>query len=217
MDRQELESYFEVNVAKETFKFNAAHFVAYPGFRERLHGHNYKIAVRLIGSKTIMNDGYLIDFGEVKDVTKLLCKELNEHFICPTLSPSMEILASTSSNGAENVELICEDGAKFSFPKTDCAMLPIAHSTAEELAIYFWGRILNELRCDYLLKRGIHTMEVRCAEAVGQEASFRRKIPENQENLESLCNVTNYIVAGDLIAKPCLPVKTKDCCPHCKK
>ena len=32
---------YEVQVKSERFKFNAAHFVAFPGYRERLHGHNY--------------------------------------------------------------------------------------------------------------------------------------------------------------------------------
>jgi hypothetical protein len=47
---QNFTSYLEaysVYVAKADFKFNAAHFVAYKGFRERLHGHNYTVGVRL--------------------------------------------------------------------------------------------------------------------------------------------------------------------------
>ena len=51
---------FEIVVSKDTFKFNAAHFVAYPGFRERLHGHNYRVKVRIIGSHTIGRDGYVL-------------------------------------------------------------------------------------------------------------------------------------------------------------
>jgi len=39
------------------------------------------------------------------------------------------------------VEMACEDGARFLMPKGDCAMLPIVHSTAEELAQYLWHRI----------------------------------------------------------------------------
>jgi hypothetical protein len=37
--------------------------------------------------------------------------------------------------------MACEDGARFLLPKGDCAMLPIVHSTAEELAQYLWHRI----------------------------------------------------------------------------
>ena len=40
---------FDVFVAKEDFKFSSSHFVAYDGFRERLHGHNYSCSIRLKG------------------------------------------------------------------------------------------------------------------------------------------------------------------------
>eukprot|EP00555_Chaetoceros_dichaeta_P015580 CAMPEP_0198254532 /NCGR_PEP_ID=MMETSP1447-20131203/4820_1 /TAXON_ID=420782 /ORGANISM="Chaetoceros dichaeta, Strain CCMP1751" /LENGTH=197 /DNA_ID=CAMNT_0043940613 /DNA_START=18 /DNA_END=607 /DNA_ORIENTATION=+ len=142
---------FEINVAKETFKFNAAHFVAYRGFRERLHGHNYQVAVRLLGSRTISHDGYLLDFGDLKKVVKAVCRELNEFFLCPVLSDVMQISVLKGSSEEEGgsklahdtVKLVCEDGATFLFPLTDCAMLPIVHATTEELAVYLWGKILT--------------------------------------------------------------------------
>jgi 6-pyruvoyl-tetrahydropterin synthase len=40
---------FSIHVAKENLKFSAAHFIAYPGFREPLHGHNYQVGVYLEG------------------------------------------------------------------------------------------------------------------------------------------------------------------------
>ena len=43
-------SNFSVHVAKENLKFSAAHFIAYPGFREPLHGHNYQVAIRVKAS-----------------------------------------------------------------------------------------------------------------------------------------------------------------------
>jgi len=43
-------------VAKEDFKFSSSHFVAFDGFRERIHGHNYSCSVRLRGEvKTLEN------------------------------------------------------------------------------------------------------------------------------------------------------------------
>lgn len=53
---------FEVFVAKEDFKFSSSHFVAFDGFRERLHGHNYSCSVRLKGEvrkarRERMNEG----------------------------------------------------------------------------------------------------------------------------------------------------------------
>jgi 6-pyruvoyl tetrahydropterin synthase len=124
---------FEVYVRKDDFKFHAAHFVAYKGYRERLHGHNYKVGVRVLGSQRIASDGYVVDFGNIKKATRKVCKELNERFLCPTLSDAIEITSTVASEygGQETVTLKCEDGSVFSFPLGDCAMLPIVHATTE--------------------------------------------------------------------------------------
>ena len=205
------ETTFEVSVSKDTFKFNAAHFVAYPGFRERLHGHNYRVSVRVLGRRKIGPDGYVIDFGCIKAVTKDVCKRLNEHFLCPMRSNVIDITVredgdDVGGGGQGTVHLVCEDGSQFSFPKADCAMLPIVHATAEELAIYVWGRILSGLRADYLVKRGIHTMEITVAEAVGQEAVFRMRIPDesaSEEERSRACDVDTYIQSGEVVPMPC--------------
>merc|ERR1740124_1177795 len=106
---------FEVNVSKEDFKFNAAHFVAFSGYRERLHGHNYRVGLRLIGSHKISHDGYVIDYGCVKKSVRRICKSLNEHFLCPMLS---NVLTITTDDA--NVKVDCnEDGTSFSFPRND--------------------------------------------------------------------------------------------------
>lgn len=196
---------FEVFVAKDTFKFNAAHFVAFRGYRERLHGHNYQVSVRLLGSRSIASDGYLIDFGNVKDVTKTVCKSLNEHFLCPQYSDVMQISIAETS-----VSLKCEDGSEFVFPRQDCAILPIVHATAEELGIYLYAEILNGLDASYLLQRGIHTMEVTVAEAPGQEAVFRLAIPESHGHEAFQLSVRQF-VTGASTPKPCI----SQCCDAC--
>ena len=65
----------------ENFKFSSGHFVAYRGFRERLHGHNYTMAVKIWGA--VLEDGYVVDFGVIKDATKAMCKQLNEYVLLP--------------------------------------------------------------------------------------------------------------------------------------
>lgn len=79
-------------VSKADFKFNCAHFVAYNGFRERLHGHNYTISVKITGSDCVGNDGYVIDFGVIKKAARNICKSMNEYFICPMKSTDMKVL-----------------------------------------------------------------------------------------------------------------------------
>ena len=59
---------FRVHVTKDYLKFSAAHFIAYPGFRERLHGHNYRVSVALHGR--LGPQGYVVDFGVVKKIAR---------------------------------------------------------------------------------------------------------------------------------------------------
>jgi 6-pyruvoyl-tetrahydropterin synthase len=194
---QSSSSSFEVYVCKDTFKFNAAHFVAFKGYRERLHGHNYIVGVRLIGSRQIGADGYVMDFGCIKDVTKKVCKQLNEHFLCPMYSDVLTITSDETS-----VNIACEDGSRFVFPRSDCFMLPIVHATTEELAVYLWAEILNGLQVEYLIMRGINSMEVTVAEAPGQEATFRYNVPSERNGFQ--LDVREFITKGEVVPMPCL-------------
>lgn len=158
---------FEVFVSKDSFKFNAAHFMAYPGFRERLHGHNYRVSVRVEGR--LNSDGYVIDFGDIKRAARDICHAMNERTIVPMKSDCLQIERS----GGE-VRITCEDGCRFAFPEADCVLLPIGHSSAEELADYVCSRLLEEL--PGMPARGVTAVEVSVAEAPAQEARCRREL-----------------------------------------
>lgn len=160
---------FQVHVSKEYLKFSAAHFICHPGFREALHGHNYQVSVRIEGG--LGEDGYVLDFGLVKAAAKTICEELDEKVILPAESAC---LAVTEADGT--VTAVYEDGARFSFPATDTLLLPIAHSSAEELARYLVGRIRDAL--PDLLRRGALWLEVGVAEAPGQVAYYREDLRE---------------------------------------
>lgn len=71
---------FEVFIGKEDFKFSSSHFVAYDGFRERLHGHNYTCSVRLK--------------GEVRR------SEQQPHACLPTTPPTLYILCTCLSSSS---------------------------------------------------------------------------------------------------------------------
>ena len=234
---------FEIYVSKDTFKFNASHFVAYPGFRERLHGHSYRASVKLLGSHEIGRDGYVLDFGCVKTAAKDVCKKMNEYFIVPMLSEVLTITVDEDDNDGEkkddyynddnskkicgdcnndnddskqqstkkrkcskypgSVHIVCEDGSVFLFPRQDCLLLPIMHSTAEELAIYLYGKILEKLDAEYLHKRGVQVMEVTVSEAVGQDATFRRTLPKPSECQKAPFDVASYISKESVPVMPC--------------
>lgn len=161
---------FEVHVFKDFLKFSAAHFIAYRGFREALHGHNYQVSVRIEGR--LGPDGYVLDFGDVKRRTREICQELDERVILPAESDCLEF----SRSGTNHV-VTYEDGATFSFPEADAVLLPIVHSSAEELARYVLSRLWRDL--PVLRKRGVLAIEVGVAEAPGQVAYCRENIPDD--------------------------------------
>ena len=155
---------YQVFVSKDYFKFNAAHFMAYPGFRERLHGHNYRVAVRIEGQ--LGADGYVVDFGDIKKAAKRICEEMDERLIVPMKSDVLQIQRVDGQVG-----IVTEEGARFSIPESDCVLLPIAHSSAEELATYVCGRLVEAL--GILESRNATWIEVTVAESPLQEARYR--------------------------------------------
>jgi len=211
-------THFEIFVCKDNFKFHASHFVAFPGFRERLHGHSYRASVKLLGSHQIGRDGYVVDFGCVKSVAKDVCKKMNEYFLVPTLSEVLDITVHEDKDEEGNGKVVCgevntgnkypgsvvvkcEDGSTFTFPRQDCLLLPIMHSSAEELAIYIYGELVAGLDADYLIKRGVTMMEVTVSEAVGQDATFRHPIPSGEN--------ASFDVASFITNDPIPPMKCK--------
>lgn len=63
---------FQVRVESQDFHFSCGHFVAYEGYRERLHGHTYTVKMRIGGR--LNPDGYVVDFNLCKRVVRETCK-----------------------------------------------------------------------------------------------------------------------------------------------
>ncbi|CAI5706017.1 unnamed protein product [Peronospora effusa] len=120
--------------------FNAAHFIAFKGLREKLHGHNYRLAVIVTGR--VGSDG---------DVLKISIDDSNVHGVT-------------------------EDLARFSFPKGGCSLLPIAHTSSEELVIYISDRLSDAFTRNALLMRGVQKMKISSSEADQHLASLERII-----------------------------------------
>jgi 6-pyruvoyl tetrahydropterin synthase/QueD family protein len=157
---------FRVHVTKDYLKFSAAHFIAYAGFRETLHGHNYRVSVEIEGN--LGPQGYVLDFGTVKQVAKRVCSRLDEKFIVPAESDCLYV----SQEGAQVT--VRYDGDEFRFPRKDVVLLPIVHSSAEELARYLAGEIRRELREARV--ETFHAIEIGVEETTGQAAYFREAL-----------------------------------------
>jgi dihydroneopterin triphosphate aldolase (PTPS-III) / 6-pyruvoyltetrahydropterin synthase len=159
--------HFSIQVAKENLKFSAAHFIADQGFREPLHGHNYQVGIKLEGP--LACNGYVLDFGLIKTLTRQIVERLDEHTIIPSDSDCLEIHQQDSS------VRVNYEGDQFVFPAADVALLPIVHSSAEELARFIWNELHRELiRPDAL--GFLFAMEVSVAEGPGQAAIYRQEL-----------------------------------------
>lgn len=127
-----------LHVAKDSIGFAAAHFSLLGSDRERLHGHNYRVALRLRGVLT--EQGTLADFGRLKAALRAECALLDHRMLVPTRAP--EVAVEELADG--HVELRW-GGDRFLLPATDAALLPLRNSTCECLAEHLLTRLRERL------------------------------------------------------------------------
>lgn len=125
---------YSIRLDKEYHVFSAAHFITFNGnICERLHGHNYRVAVEIFGP--LDENQYVIDFIAVRDELKRLTDELDHHMLLPTGHPSIRVTAD------DREVLVTFEDRRWIFPRGDCKLLPIANTTAELLARYLAERL----------------------------------------------------------------------------
>lgn len=107
-------------------EFSAAHFISEGEQCERLHGHNYRLAVRIAGE--VDTRGMVVDFRLVKKELRQLCEDWDHRVLLPARSPRIKV----ASKG-DQTSVITSNGT-YSFPTKDIKVLNISETTAEELA-----------------------------------------------------------------------------------
>ena len=131
---------YAVRLEKEHHVFSAAHFITFAGnICERLHGHNYRVAVLVDGP--LDENHYVIDFIALRDELKRITDELDHHMLLPTTHPQIRVTVQ----GEEVQALFTPDGRRWIFPRGDCMLLPVANTTAELLADYIGRRLLDAI------------------------------------------------------------------------
>src|SRR3954468_22012613 len=120
---------YTVRVSKDYLVFSAGHFITYDGDScERLHGHNYRAAVEVVGG--LDANHYLFDFIALKRHTQAITDTLDHRMLLPTESRYIRV-----EEREDSVHVRYEDRA-WTFPREDCVLLPIANTTAELLGRY---------------------------------------------------------------------------------
>ncbi len=132
-------SRYQVRVTKDELVFSSGHFITYDGDHcEPIHGHNYRVAVEVEGE--LDPNHYVFDFIALRDLTRGLVAELDHRMLLPDRST----LIAIEDDGPSNWRVRYAD-RRWSFPKAECVLLPVANTTAELLATYLAGRLLEAL------------------------------------------------------------------------
>lgn len=152
---------YRVRVTKDHLVFSAAHFITFNGnICERLHGHNWRTAVEVAGP--LDENRYVFDFIALRDALQSIVNELDHRMLLPTQHPAINVVESD-----REVEVTFED-RRWVFPREDCVLLPVANTTAEEIAHWIALRLVKDLQP--AAAAAIKTLRVEVEENFGQWA-----------------------------------------------
>ena len=132
------------------------------GTKERMHGHNYFIAVSLHLSDVSFEN--ILPFQKVKDILGSLCQEWKEHTLIAMNNPFFE---EVHRDEEEYEFRLC--GKRYVLPLEDVMLLPIDNIAVEPLAAYFAD--VFSARLKPVVGPAVVGLEVEISEVPGQGAS----------------------------------------------
>jgi 6-pyruvoyltetrahydropterin/6-carboxytetrahydropterin synthase len=158
-----------IRVARAEHKFSCAHMTVFPdGRKERLHGHNYTVAVSL--ELRSIGFQHLVDFSLIKRAVAALCAEWRERTLVAGACPRLERL---ERRGGEVELVLC--GRRYVLPEEDVLILPVDNTTTEALSA-LWADLLVERLGGVLRGSAAVGLEVTIEESPGQGASSFRTL-----------------------------------------
>ncbi len=146
-------------------RFASCHIIPRHPKCGRLHGHTYAAHAKFRG-EAVPPMELLLDFSDVKRVMREVCDELDHHVLVPTRHPDVRV-----RDAGDNLELAIM-GKRYSLPKEDVLLLPVKACTAERLAEWFLGALLERLE----LPPNVESVSVGIDEGQGQGAWATREL-----------------------------------------
>ncbi len=129
---------YSVRVADDSTVFASAHFITYDHATcEPLHGHNFATAVTVEGP--LDENHYVVDFVVLKKIVCELLAELDHRVLLPTQHDQIRV-----EQRDEEIE-VHFPGRRWVFPRSECALLPVANTTVELLARHLAQATLDRL------------------------------------------------------------------------
>ena len=159
-------SYIAVNGWNAYVRFSSAHII--PEYEKcgRLHGHTYAIQCKIFGIPD--EKGIIADFSVIKQLLRNIANSLDHKILIPINSNVVNI---TEKNKEISVHSL---GKNYVFPSSDCVLLPIPSTSAENLALY----ILDTFIDDFKPEKNINSIEIGVDEGYGQGARVQKDIKQ---------------------------------------
>lgn len=153
---------YRVRVTKDHLVFSAAHFITFNGdICERLHGHNWRVAVEVAGS--LDENSYVFDFIALRDATQHLVNQLDHRMLLPMQHPMIHVVV-------DNLEVTATfETRRWVFPREDCVLLPVANTTAELIARWLASQLKETIQ-KHPGSRKLESLQVHVEENFGQWA-----------------------------------------------
>ena len=157
---------YRVSVTKDYLVFSSAHFITFAGHRcEGLHGHNYRVRVTIEGALN-KEAWFVFDFVELKGMMKRLCDEIDHLVLLPLESDRVKV-----AEEGDTVRVSVDGKPRYTFPRRDCALLPIPNTTVEMLAKLLTTRLKATIGAD--ASADLTAIEMEVEENFGQTAIYR--------------------------------------------
>lgn len=165
---------FRVTVSKDYLVFSSAHFITFRGHTcESLHGHNYRVAVTVEGPIDA-ECLFVIDFAILKQVVRRYVDQVDHRVLLPTRNSKLAFREEGEMTYVEYFGV-----QTYQFPTRDCAMIPIANTTAEMIAEW----IAIGVRDDLLAGGAqLSFLEIEVEESFGQTASYSETLPATTDH-----------------------------------
>ena len=156
---------YRVVLAKEDFKFSAAHFTLFgDGRAELLHGHNSRVRVELAGGD-LDGEGLLVDIESFKRALRALCAGLDSRTLIPGESARLQWAREGDAVAVRFGE------RDYRFPAADTLVLPLANTSIELLARMLWHGL-----APHLAGTRVEALAVSVEETAGQECWYEEEI-----------------------------------------
>ncbi len=162
---------YRVRIEKDSLIFSVSHFIAFDRNRcERLHGHDYRAVVELTGE---LDENKLVyDFVVVERLLGEILSRIDHRTLLPLKGRHLQVM-----EGDTRVKVAFGE-KEWIFPREDCVLLPVVNTTAEELAAWIAGQLLEGITRSGLGPPECLTVQV--GESTGHSALYEISLEDRQ-------------------------------------